>query len=196
MIADVICYIVLPIKWLFFAASSYVWIQYVWQTERGICLGTIVLWVLFVWLEASVRLREIKTIDLCRPFAAHCIGYPMVTLGFGFKTYLVYKWRLRKQRDVRKINEAYVQLIDQALPVEIQQETRDKGSFTESCDDADCTEAKTTSKLSNGTDDEAKKKTAALVKNSTRRTKKQETRDSSLGFSEYRNICNFLFSNH
>lgn len=116
----------------------------------------------------------------------------MVTLGFGFKTYLVYKWRLRKQRDVRKINEAYVQLIDQALPVEIQQETRDKGSFTESCDDADCTVAKTTSKL---TDDEAKKK--VLVKNSTRRTKKQETRDSSLGFSEYRNIfVTFLFSNH
>jgi hypothetical protein len=22
------------------------------------------------------------------------IGYPMVTLGFGFKTYLAYKWRL------------------------------------------------------------------------------------------------------
>jgi hypothetical protein len=79
----------LPVQWLFFAASSYVWIQYVWQTgedeqnfekcfyiilnllERGICLGTVVLWVLFVWLEASVRLREIKTIDLCRPFAAH-----------------------------------------------------------------------------------------------------------------------------
>lgn len=41
------------------------------RLERGICLGTVVLWVLFVWLEASVRLREIKTIDLCRPFAAH-----------------------------------------------------------------------------------------------------------------------------
>jgi hypothetical protein len=42
-----------------------------YRLERGICLGTVVLWVLFVWLEASVRLREIKTIDLCRPFAAH-----------------------------------------------------------------------------------------------------------------------------
>ena len=82
------------------------------ELERGICFGTVVLWLLFVWLEASVRLREIKTIDLCRPFAAHwystkiayqlsfgclplfSIGYPMVTLGFGFKTYLAYKWRL------------------------------------------------------------------------------------------------------
>ncbi|CAF4053839.1 unnamed protein product, partial [Rotaria magnacalcarata] len=140
-VTDLICYILLPVQWLFFAASSYVWIQYVWQTERGICLGTVVLWVLFVWLEASVRLREIKTIDLCRPFAAHCIGYPMVTLGFGFKTYLAYKWRLRKQRDVRKMNETYIQLINQALPVEIQQEaekerlSREKGTFSENYDD-------------------------------------------------------------
>ncbi|UJR08139.1 hypothetical protein I4U23_012415 [Adineta vaga] len=146
-IADLICYILLPIQWLFFAASSYVWIQYVWQTERGICLGTVVLWVLFVWLEASVRLREIKTIDLCRPFAAHCIGYPMVTLGFGFKTYLAYKWRLRKQRDVRKVNESYVQLVNQALPSEVQQEaekerlSREKGTFTESYDE--CTNPST-----------------------------------------------------
>ncbi|CAF3708603.1 unnamed protein product [Rotaria socialis] len=140
-IADLICYILLPIQWLFFAASSYVWIQYVWQTERGICLGTVLLWVLFVWLEASVRLREIKTIDLCRPFAAHCIGYPMVTLGFGFKTYLAYKWRLRKQRDVRKVNESYIQLVNHALPIEVQQEvekeklSREKGTFTETFDE-------------------------------------------------------------
>lgn len=140
-VTDLICYILLPVQWLFFAASSYVWIQYVWQTERGICLGTVVLWVLFVWLEASVRLRDIKTIDLCRPFAAHCIGYPMVTLGFGFKTYLAYKWRLRKQRDVRKTNETYIQLINQALPIEVQQEvekerlSREKGIFSENSED-------------------------------------------------------------
>jgi hypothetical protein len=74
----------------------------------------------------------------------------MVTLGFGFKTYLAYKWRLvrivfyfqnfyflffnqRKQRDVRKTNETYTQLINQALPIEVQQEaekerlSREKG---------------------------------------------------------------------
>ncbi|CAF1186209.1 unnamed protein product [Didymodactylos carnosus] len=109
--------------------------------ERGICLGTVVLWVLFVWLEASVRLREIKTIDLCRPFAAHCIGYPMVTLGFGFKTYLAYKWRLRTQRDVRKTNESYAQLLYQALPTEVQQSQQEaekeklKGPFPEHYDE-------------------------------------------------------------
>ena len=80
----------------------------------------------------------------------------MVTLGFGFKTYLAYKWRLvrdfvhscsrdslpfpfileqRKQRDVRKTNETYIQLINQALPIEVQQEaekerlSREKGAL-------------------------------------------------------------------
>lgn len=43
--------------------------------ERGICLPTVSLWLLFVYIEASVRLRELKALpfnlDLCRPFAAH-----------------------------------------------------------------------------------------------------------------------------
>ena len=43
--------------------------------DRGPCLPTLSLWLLFVYVEASVRLRGIKTIpfhlDLCRPFAAH-----------------------------------------------------------------------------------------------------------------------------
>lgn len=43
--------------------------------ERGPCLATVSLWLLFVYVEASVRLREIKSIpfnlDICRPFAAH-----------------------------------------------------------------------------------------------------------------------------
>ena len=43
--------------------------------ERGPCLPTIALWLLFVYVEASLRLREIKSLpfhlDICRPFAAH-----------------------------------------------------------------------------------------------------------------------------
>jgi len=41
----------------------------------------------------------------------------------------------RKQREVRKANETYTQLINQALPIEVQQEvekerlSREKGSF-------------------------------------------------------------------
>uniref|UniRef100_A0A915KHE5 Macoilin n=1 Tax=Romanomermis culicivorax TaxID=13658 RepID=A0A915KHE5_ROMCU len=67
--------------------------------DRGICLPTVTLWLLFIYVEASVRLKELKslpfTLDLCRPFAAHCIGYPVVTLGFGVKTYVSYRLRWR-----------------------------------------------------------------------------------------------------
>ncbi|XP_023229017.1 macoilin-like [Centruroides sculpturatus] len=96
--SDMICYLFIPVHWLFFAASTYVWVQYVWHTDRGVCLPTVSLWLLFVYIEASVRLKELKNmpfhVDLCRPFAAHCIGYPVVTLGFGFKSYVGYRLRL------------------------------------------------------------------------------------------------------
>ncbi|KAI4818054.1 hypothetical protein KUCAC02_011419 [Chaenocephalus aceratus] len=96
--SDIICLLFIPVQWLFFAASTYVWVQYVWHTERGVCLPTVSLWILFVYIEAAIRFKDLKNfhVDLCRPFAAHCIGYPVVTLGFGFKSYVSYKMRLRK----------------------------------------------------------------------------------------------------
>ncbi|KAG7167941.1 Macoilin-like [Homarus americanus] len=95
--SDMICLLFIPVNWLFFAASTYVWVQFVWHTERGVCMPTVVLWALFIYIEALVRLKDIKNVpfhlDLCRPFAAHCIGYPVVTLGFGLKSYVGYRLR-------------------------------------------------------------------------------------------------------
>ncbi|XP_001604294.1 macoilin-1 isoform X2 [Nasonia vitripennis] len=122
--SDMICFFFIPVHWLFFAASTYVWVQYVWHTDKGVCLPTVMLWLLFLYIEAAVRLRDLRHmpfhLDLCRPFAAHCIGYPVVTLGFGFKSYVGYRMRQRKQKDVAKENEFYLQLLQQALPAEQQ----------------------------------------------------------------------------
>merc|ERR1719211_905410 len=124
--SDMICFLFIPVHWLFFAASTYVWVQYVWHTEKGICLPTVFLWLLFVYIEAAVRLKEYKFhidvknlpfhLDLCRPFAAHCIGYPVVTLGFGFKSYVGYRMRQRRQKEIQKENETYYSLLREALP--------------------------------------------------------------------------------
>jgi len=124
--SDMICFLFIPVHWLFFAASTYVWVQYVWHTEKGICLPTVFLWLLFVYIEASIRLKEFKAhidmrhlpfhLDLCRPFAAHCIGYPVVTLGFGFKTYVGYRMRQRRQKEVQKVNEYYYDFLREGLP--------------------------------------------------------------------------------
>ncbi|XP_043275964.1 macoilin-1 isoform X2 [Venturia canescens] len=122
--SDMICFFFIPVHWLFFAASTYVWVQYVWHTDKGVCLPTVMLWLLFLYIEAAVRLRDLRHmpfhLDLCRPFAAHCIGYPVVTLGFGFKSYVGYRMRQRKQKDVAKENEFYLQLLQQALPADQQ----------------------------------------------------------------------------
>lgn len=42
-------------------------------TERGVCLPTVSLWILFVYIEAAIRFKDLKDfhVDLCRPFAAH-----------------------------------------------------------------------------------------------------------------------------
>lgn len=42
----------------------------------------------------------------------------MVTLTFGFKSYVSYRMRLRRQKEVAKENEFYVELLQQALPKE------------------------------------------------------------------------------
>lgn len=32
--SDIICLLFIPVQWLFFAASTYVWVQYVWHTGK------------------------------------------------------------------------------------------------------------------------------------------------------------------
>ncbi len=46
----------------------------------------------------------------------HSIGYPVVTLGFGFKSYVGYRMRMRRQRDVQRENDYYYEFLRQALP--------------------------------------------------------------------------------
>lgn len=47
---------------------------------------------------------------------SYSIGYPVVTLGFGFKSYVGYRMRQRRQREVQKENEYYYQFLKEALP--------------------------------------------------------------------------------
>ncbi|XP_032877235.1 macoilin-like [Amblyraja radiata] len=123
--SDVFCFIFIPLHWLFFVASTYVWIQYLWNSERGVCLSTLSLWILFIYIEATFRFKDLRNYNayLCRPFAAHCIGYPMVCLGFKFKSYIYHKIKLRKQKEVQKQNEFFMHLLQQALPSTEQQQT-------------------------------------------------------------------------
>ena len=65
-------------------------------SEKGFCVPTVFLWLLFVYIEASIRLKEFKAhldlkhlpfhLDLCRPFAAHCIGKSNRGVYFSFCT--------------------------------------------------------------------------------------------------------------
>ncbi|KAM6973615.1 macoilin-2 isoform 1-T1 [Aplochiton taeniatus] len=176
--SDIICLLFIPFQWLFFAASTYVWVQYVWHTERGVCLPTVSLWILFVYIEAAIRFKDLKNfhVDLCRPFAAHCIGYPVVTLGFGFKSYVSYKMRLRKQKEVQKENEFYMQLLQQALPPEQQMLQRQEREAEEAAAAKGISEVDTAPVAQNGA--VGSKKTTAILPELEYREKGKEGREA------------------
>ncbi|MCI4389708.1 hypothetical protein PGIGA_G00101610 [Pangasianodon gigas] len=101
---DIFCLIFVPLHWLFFAASTYVLLNYIWHTEKGICLSTVTLWILLVYTETSLRLRDLKNpyANLSHLFAAHCIGYPLVYMGFDATCYFSGILKLRTQKAVQK----------------------------------------------------------------------------------------------
>ncbi|KAJ0061152.1 hypothetical protein NL108_008836, partial [Boleophthalmus pectinirostris] len=101
---DIFCLVFVPLHWLFFVASTYVLFNYIWHTaERGLCVSSLWLWVLLLYTEASLRLRDLKSshANLSHLFAAHCIGYPVVYLGFDATCYFSSAFKLRVQRTVQ-----------------------------------------------------------------------------------------------
>ncbi|KAL4705809.1 hypothetical protein ACJJTC_006529 [Scirpophaga incertulas] len=55
--SDMICYFFIPVQYIFFAASTYVWVQYIWHTfsDRGLCLPTLVVCCMVVCVEGALR---------------------------------------------------------------------------------------------------------------------------------------------
>ena len=55
-------------------------------------------------------------------FVCFSIGYPVVTLGFGFKSYVGFRMRLRRQKEVEKENDYYYEFLREALPPGVREE--------------------------------------------------------------------------
>ncbi|KAM3602489.1 uncharacterized protein V6R79_005070 [Siganus canaliculatus] len=119
---DIFCLIFVPLHWLFFVASTYVLFNYIWHTEKGICISTVSLWILLVYTEASLRLKDLKSshANLSHLFAAHCIGYPVVYLGFYATCYFTNIFKLRIQKAVQSENDFHMHLLQHSLPPGLQ----------------------------------------------------------------------------
>ncbi|XP_051500986.1 macoilin-like isoform X2 [Myxocyprinus asiaticus] len=115
---DLFCLVFVPLHWLFFAASTYVLLNYMWHTEKGIYMSTVTLWILLVYMEASLRLRDLKSphANLSHLFAAHCIGYPLVYMGFDATCYFSSIFKLHTQKSVQSENELHTDFLQQSLP--------------------------------------------------------------------------------
>ncbi|VVC28957.1 Hypothetical protein CINCED_3A008640 [Cinara cedri] len=120
--SDMVCFFFIPVHWLLFVASTYFWVQYIYQAEKCVSWPVVTLLVLYIYVEAHIRLNNPDHIPyklvLCKPLAANCIGYPVVTLCFGFKSYLSLKFRLKQQQKISKENEFYQNLMLDSLPLD------------------------------------------------------------------------------
>ena len=57
-----------------------------------------------------------KCISIIATSRRFSIGYPVVTLGFGFKSYVGYRMRMRRQKEVQRENDYYFDFLRMALP--------------------------------------------------------------------------------
>lgn len=109
-------------NWLFMIAGFFVWIQLVYSGENRFTFSTFMLACIILGLDTFVwnHYSKEKTYESVnfRPIAAHCIGYPIVSLGYCVKRYLAYLMRIRKQNEVETKNDFLIQLLHEALPPE------------------------------------------------------------------------------
>jgi len=115
---DLLCWTVMTGPLLFLGASSCVWWEVVRSTEHSLSYTALTLSMLFLYVEVSHRLHNLPLLNISRPFAAHCIGYPVVTVSFLIKHHITHVIRQRQQKRVAEENSFYFDLIQKALPQE------------------------------------------------------------------------------
>ncbi|XP_065218101.1 macoilin-like [Planococcus citri] len=80
---DAILYIMLPVNWSFFIASTFIWIHYIWIYEKGaLQLPSVLFMMLVSYMEISVRFGSAAILPLkafiFRPLAAHSITFSII----------------------------------------------------------------------------------------------------------------------
>merc|ERR1711935_47251 len=109
-------------KELFLLAGFLVWWQLVCSGESRLSASTLSLCVVLCAFECFVTYKNIRNDQwmyhspAVRPLALHCIGFPLVSIGYCVKRYIAYLMRIRKQREVDANNKFHFQLLHDALP--------------------------------------------------------------------------------
>lgn len=108
---DVICLGVVPLPWLYLLGSLAVWGQVGWNLTP---LGPLLLLPTILYLDGkSIRPAPSQPLS---PLAAHCVGFPLVSLGFAVKSFLGSKLKQRTRNDVARQNNFLFSVMWDALP--------------------------------------------------------------------------------
>lgn len=81
-----LAYYFIPVHWLLFISSTYVWFQFTWYSERSFSFFSVCFSIFCLVVELSYRFRELKNLPLqfgfTQPLAAH--GYVFSLLSSMF----------------------------------------------------------------------------------------------------------------
>ncbi|CAJ0577660.1 unnamed protein product, partial [Mesorhabditis spiculigera] len=115
--SDLICWLFIPVRYLIFIGSTYVWLHLTWHTHNASTRSNSPF--LNGPLSDCARMQGLLPLFskvLNEFFGAHCIGYPLVIVSFSLRFYFN-EWKLRrKQDDVSKKNEILYKCLVEALP--------------------------------------------------------------------------------
>ena len=81
--SDVACYLLIPVQWLFFTASTYVWVQYIWQTgNKYFAKGRVTILLEFseTWKCQGIRLRLVKVREKAQSQGIYVVRYLIVAV--------------------------------------------------------------------------------------------------------------------
>ncbi|CAG7825807.1 unnamed protein product [Allacma fusca] len=108
---DVICLGVIPAPWLYLLGSLAVWGQVSWSLTP---LGPLLLLPTLIYIDGK-SIRPLPSQPLS-PLAAHCVGFPMVSLAFGLKCFIGARLKQRTKNEVARQNEVLYSVLWEALP--------------------------------------------------------------------------------
>ncbi|XP_065184769.1 macoilin-2-like [Sycon ciliatum] len=125
LLVDWMCLWCVPIHWLFFIGSVHIWVQMLWQADSDLYVATILLFVCFVYVEATIRLHTLPIINVYRLLAAHCTGSPLIMLVLDVKELLKFHLRKRRRKEVESDNRYHLHLVEGSLPAPLRIQCND-----------------------------------------------------------------------
>eukprot|EP00121_Abeoforma_whisleri_P009016 Awhi_evm1s8281 len=112
LLIDILCFIFIPNHILLLLAACFVW-GYLVYDVASFFVPPIVMWFVCVYVEVAYR-HDMALSIICKPLAAHCVGFPLLSIAFHLSEYITQWFEKRKRDNVVCINATFYNYLNEA----------------------------------------------------------------------------------